>query len=304
VYQGGSCLGYQVADGMVPHGAGGFFAEGVELVEPPSFASARRLPPPTFRTAVPLPSRPNEDDDFDEEGEAALEALEREERGLPELSAARGGGSSNWPADDETAVAELGVCIDCGDARGHAKFFEAFGVNACYDCQRAARGPGGKYQLMTKTKVKDEYLLTDRHLSRDHGGIGCMLQPNPHSATHSGCAHSDMKLYLREQVEELALKVWGTDEALFTERERRVDERQLKAEKRKRKAADREAAARAGTNLVPSSKRPAVTVKHSTEMSARVSHTHAFLPDETYDEASDTWTKRCACGFKVEYERI
>ena len=37
---------------------------------------------------------------------------------------------------------------------------------------------------------------------------------------------------------------------------------------------------------------------------ATVAHTHVFLPDETYDAATDTWTKRCACGFEVEYERI
>jgi len=33
-------------------------------------------------------------------------------------------------------------------------------------------------------------------------------------------------------------------------------------------------------------------------------HEHVFLPDETYDEASDQWTKRCACGFTTEYERL
>ena len=32
-------------------------------------------------------------------------------------------------------------------------------------------------------------------------------------------------------------------------------------------------------------------------------HEHAFLPDETYNEATDEWTKRCACGFEVTYER-
>ena len=35
----------------------------------------------------------------------------------------------------------------------------------------------------------------------------------------------------------------------------------------------------------------------------RSPHEHAFLPDETYNEATDEWTKRCACGFEVTYER-
>jgi len=33
-------------------------------------------------------------------------------------------------------------------------------------------------------------------------------------------------------------------------------------------------------------------------------HEHVFSPDEEYDEAADLWTKRCACGFTVQYERI
>ena len=35
----------------------------------------------------------------------------------------------------------------------------------------------------------------------------------------------------------------------------------------------------------------------------RPPHEHEFLPDETYNEATDEWTKRCACGFEVVYER-
>ena len=33
-------------------------------------------------------------------------------------------------------------------------------------------------------------------------------------------------------------------------------------------------------------------------------HTHSFLPDEEYDADTDMWTKRCACGFSLVYERI
>ena len=53
---------------------------------------------------------------------------------------------------------------------------------------------------------------------------------------------------------------------------------------------------------------PAPHVKRAASSKARfllsVGHTHVFLPDETYDKGTDMWTKRCACGFKVEYERI
>ena len=35
-----------------------------------------------------------------------------------------------------------------------------------------------------------------------------------------------------------------------------------------------------------------------------VGHVHEFLPDEKYDEVTDMWTKRCACGFELMYERM
>ena len=278
---------------------GGFFADEDELIEPPPPRAAPAVPlyPPVRRHVATV-----ETNDFDEEGEAALDELEREEHGelvhCPLTNRHDGG------QEEGEMAATLGTCVDCADAPGQPRFFEAFGLNACYDCQRAAKGPGGKYQLMTKSKAKDEYLLTDRQLSREYGGLGCLLQPNPY-AQHGGRAHGgDMKLYLRSQVEQVSLEVWGSDEALFTERERRREERQDRAEVRKRKVASREAAARSGTVVVPPSKRPAAISKPTGLQSARPSHTHTFLPDETYDEASDMWTKRCACGFQVEYERL
>ena len=32
-------------------------------------------------------------------------------------------------------------------------------------------------------------------------------------------------------------------------------------------------------------------------------HEHVFPPDHTYNAETDEWTKRCACGFEVVYER-
>ena len=287
---------------------GGFFPTDDVLESTAPSASQRgappaRLPPPPNIKTTPKAgcAQQTEDDDFDAEGEAALDELEREEDRmlLPAVQVAASGGWADQAQDDNTAT--VGVCADCGDMAGDPKFFEAFGLSVCYSCQRASKGQdGGKYRMMCKTTAQKEYLLSDRQLSRTHGGLGCLLRPNP-NAQGSGRPHGgDMKLYLQAQVEALALQIWGSDEALFDEKERRQDARQAKAEARKRKVADREAAARAGTNAVPSHKRPAATSRHHEQMTARVSHTHTFLADETYDEATDMWTKRCACGFEVE----
>ena len=289
---------------------GGFFADPDDFVEAPTFVAppSRSRAPPTS-LAGQNPSRQPQADELDEEGEAALDEMEREALGLP---CAATSSSQSAP--------QLGVCTDCRDAHGQANFFEAFRLNVCYDCQRwvaflgahlvapahclltavgggavrrVAKGPGGKYQVITKSKAKDEYLLTDRQLNREYGGLGCIVQPNPHDRRYG-----DMKLYLRSQAEELALQTWGTDEALFSEKERRTEERLQKAEARKRKAAGTLGSGSAAAK----GKRLAASAPSTFERA--VAHRHEFLPDETYDVETDLWTKRCACGLEVAYERM
>ena len=229
------------------------------------------------------------EDDHDEEGEAALAEMERETLGLPVR------GAPHTPVQERARASR---CVDCGEADGQPRFFEAFGISVCFDCQRACKGQGGKYQVITKSKAKDEYLLTDRQLDQQYGGLGCLVQPNPHDSRFG-----DMKLYLRAQAEELALQVWGSDEGLFDEKERRAEERQRKAAARKRKS---EAGGSAGSTVTVGGgkRRPSAGAAAALQRLATAPHRHEFLPDETYDEATDTWTKRCACGFEVAYERM
>ena len=267
---------------------GGFMAEGG------FFASAEEYEPmqPQPR-GVPqqrgVPPRPRiedgyEPDDYDEEGEAALAELEATERSQPE-------GSTSSPSAAPRALA-LGRCVDCSEVDGQQKVWDAFGISVCFACQRAAQGAGGKYQVVTKSKAKDEYLLTDRQLDRAQGGLGCITRPNPHDSRYG-----DMRLYLRSQVERLALKTWGSDEALLVEKERRSSERLAKAEAKKRKAT-------APTGGVTAVRKKAVSGTAALARAVSSVHKHVFLPDETYDEETDEWTKRCACGFEVKYERI
>jgi DNA repair protein len=275
------------------HMEGGFFRDSPSPPNVPGLPAAaaapRRAAPPSSAAA----------DDFDEEGEAALVELEREEAAprpwMPEFASI--GDSSG--AGGATSRPRAGKCVECGEADGQAKFFEAFGVSACYDCQRAAKGPGGRYQVITKSKAKDEYLLSDRHLNREHSGLGCLVQPNPHDRRYG-----DMRLYLRSQVEELALSVWGSDEALFEEKDRRAEERRAKAAAKKRKAEGRGIGGAAPGRKGARGTAAGVSGGSALKRLATVAHTHAFLPDETYDEGRDVWTKRCACGFEVEYERM
>ena len=88
----------------------------------------------------------------------------------------------------------------------------------------------GKHELITKTDAKSTFLLKDGDLERPRGekrpGLGFIVRKNPHNPRWG-----DMKLYLRSQVEELALAVWGSEEAL----ERAHEERDGRREAAKRK---------------------------------------------------------------------
>ena len=262
---------------------GGFFADDFEPAvsnQGAAAATSRRQP------------QNYSDDDFDLEGEAALAELEQEEGGL-----SGGGGRANGAAA-ASKPAVVGQCIDCSEKQGQDSFFQAFGISVCYDCQRVAKGPGDKYQVITKTKAKDQFLLTDRQLDRSQGGLGCMTKKNPHEGRFN-----DMRLYLRAQCEEVALKQWGNDEAIFEEKERRTTERLQKSEARKRKAADKlsHGAGFGGNRKAPKAQRAAAVASSA----AAITHKHTFPPEEEheYDEESDMWTKRCACGFEVQYDK-
>lgn len=266
------------------------------------------LPGPSVAPRTVLGPRPSVDafgydDDFDHEAAAAMDELEG--RG-----AAPAHRSPPRPARSAT------TCVDCGDAEGQQRFAAAFGISVCYDCQRAAKANGGKYQLISKTKAKDEYLLSDQQLSAAHGGLGCLAVAN---TTYS--QRGEVKLYLRTQCEQAALAKWGSEEALFEEQTRRSRER-LERQEKKATSAKRKAAGPA--DLHPSlareqsggavrkrkaaeggaSARKANTSRQVDAIALTAPHEHEFLPDETYDADKDVWTKRCACGFQLSYERI
>ena len=159
-------------------------------------------------------------------------------------------------------------------------------------CQSA----GGKYQLLSKTTVKDEYLLTDRQLTAAQGGLGCLAVPNPNNPKHG-----EMKLYMRAQVEALALSTWHSEEALFDVKEKRREERLRKAEV-KRKSKEERQAAESGRGP----KRARASAEETAAVLARLApamHEHVYVREE-HDEATDTWTRYCECGYSESYEQM
>ena len=104
-----------------------------------------------------------------------------------------------------------------------------------------------------------------------------------------------------------------TDGALCVPQERRSAERLRKAQE---KSSKRGSAGVALTRPGKRSKSVASTAQAETPRVdsaaaaralaklAPARHVHSFLPDEMYDATTDMWTKRCECGFAVEYEKM
>lgn len=118
------------------------------------------------------------------------------------------------------------TCESCGSPEiiDHP-FKRVFGILVCKKCEREKPE---LYSLLTKTEVKEDYLLTDAEL-KDEELLPHLLKANPHKATYS-----NMMLFCRKQVEEFAFGPgkWGSEAGLDAEFERREEE---KAKKRGKK---------------------------------------------------------------------
>jgi DNA-repair protein complementing XP-A cells len=115
------------------------------------------------------------------------------------------------------------TCRECGSLEIDWTWDEVFGCAVCGLCKE--KYPE-KYSLLTKTEVKDDYLITEPEL-RDAELLPHLNKPNPHKSHWH-----DMWLFLRFQVEEYAFseRKWGSAEELDREFERRQEMRKRQKE--------------------------------------------------------------------------
>lgn len=118
------------------------------------------------------------------------------------------------------------TCENCGSPEVvNDPFLRVFGIKVCRKCEREKPEV---YSLLTKTEVKEDYLLTDSEL-KDEELLPHLLKANPHKATYS-----NMMLFCRKQVEEFAFgpAKWGSEQGLDAEFERREEEQAKKRGKK------------------------------------------------------------------------
>ncbi|RZC35617.1 DNA repair protein complementing XP-A cells -like, partial [Asbolus verrucosus] len=109
-----------------------------------------------------------------------------------------------------------------------------------------------------------------------------ITRKNPHNVNWG-----EMKLYLRLQVEERALKVWGSEAKMEEERERREEKKVIAKTKKYHKQL----------------KELRMNMRSSLYDRTSAAHVHEFGP-ETYNEEEDTYSRNCeTCSYVETYEK-
>lgn len=178
---------------------------------------------------------------------------------------------------------EQPACGMCEKKFNDSFLLRVFDHKVCDACRDMGRD--GEHELIAKTEAKTTFLLRDTDFDDcDHGkALKYMNKKNPHNPRGG-----DMKLYLRLQVEERAISVWGSEDALQKELDEREDRKiALKAKKYTKKM-----------------KELRMKVRSSLYSKDLSTHTHQYK-DEVYHEEEDEYSQTCqTCGHINRYEKM
>ncbi|KAI8906335.1 DNA binding domain-containing protein [Gorgonomyces haynaldii] len=153
---------------------------------------------------------------------------------------------------------------ECGSIDLDYTYLEHYDLRVCISCKRL-----DKYQLLTKTECKQDYLLTEPEMKE----LKSWMRPNPHKQSYS-----NMLLYCRSQVEAFAIKKWHSLEEMDQEFEKREQKKQQKKQQKFQ------------------TKLKELRTKTRTVL-FKEDHEHAYV-----DEADCMVCK--TCGFRVEFETL
>ena len=173
------------------------------------------------------------------------------------------------------------ACEECDKNFADSYLLRTFDHPVCDECKNMERD--GPHELITKTDAKKQFLLTDSQFEADGRSLKFLLRKNPHNPRYG-----DMKLFLRLQIEKVALEVWGTEEELEAEIEKREANKVLLKEKKYQKKM----------------KELRKAVRSSLFTKNLANHSHSY-GEESYDEDKDEFSKTCdECGHILTYEKM
>lgn len=171
-------------------------------------------------------------------------------------------------------------CNECDEQFAESYLQKNFEYNCCDKCKDLDEA----HELITKTNARDEFLLKDCDFDRREPPLKFIARKNPHKSTWS-----EMKLYLRRQVEARALEIYGTLDEIKKQKELREEKREVGKIKKFNK------------QMVELRKNVRATLYDNRK---KASHVHEFGPSD-YNEETDEYTHECTtCGFSETYEEL
>ncbi|XP_052748882.1 DNA repair protein complementing XP-A cells homolog isoform X2 [Galleria mellonella] len=171
-------------------------------------------------------------------------------------------------------------CLLCDRPFPQSFLFDSFDYHVCDAC----RDDEDAHALIPRTEAKSEFLLKDCDLDARPPPLRCVRRRNPHRP-----GHGEMRLYLRAQVEERALAVWGSAERLHEERERRREARELLQRRR------------AQRHL----RQLRMDVRSSLYDRSHAAHQHRYGPERPAADDDDAYERACLdCGHVQTYEKM
>lgn len=200
--------------------------------------------------------------------------------------------------DPLVADAPNGVCADCSmpDQYLDLVLLKHFDLRVCVSCKQARRLEGdSRYDLISKSRAKREYALPES-VFQSHT-LRFVNRPNPH---HEKFA--PVKLYLKQTMEKEAAHLHRDESGLEKVKRARSALAYTNAAKRTKHLLKRKRLEALGSEGVQTeSEVPTLAAPKYVPVAER-DHRHAF-EEERYDEGKQSWTKQCACGMTVTFEK-
>ncbi|KAF7684674.1 DNA repair protein rad14 [Astathelohania contejeani] len=154
-------------------------------------------------------------------------------------------------------------CSHCKSNEIDNEFYTTFNLSVCYNCK------WDKHSLITKTECIKEYLLSKDEIKN----LKYLVRPNPHKGSWN-----NMNLYLKNEIENLAIDKYGTLEKI---KELKNERKEMLIERKKR---------RFKKKVRDLKKRTRLKIKNEER------HIHEFI--------SINGKTKCECGMEIEQEEF
>lgn len=184
-------------------------------------------------------------------------------------------------AEEDSAEVPISyqTCIECKEEFADSYLYKNFDYSACDKCKDLDE----KHELITKTDARNEFLLKDCDFDKRKPQLKFISRKNPHKSTWA-----EMKLYLKLQVQQRAMEIYGNDAKIEEEKRAREEKREISKIKKYNK------------KLSSLRKNVRATLYDKTYKA----HQHDY-GKSTYNQGTDEYSHTClTCGFVETYEEL